>query len=210
MEAVDKNKQEVKDNNYNLQDYLSLGYIYLLVLGVFNQAIYYRFLNINILEYSSILDVLISPVSVITSDLKIAAALVFAILFGLLYKVLLPKYYNWLAKKEKYQSGKNKEKIEKALAGVKSNSFTIFITALMVFSVFIGLGTGKGAKMKKLINSGEIELSHQIIFQEDTKKDVRIVGKNSLYVFYVNKGDKEVSVAPIEGNIKTIKKLKEE
>ena len=207
----DKIKKEAqKESNYSLQDYLSLGYIYLLVLGVFNQAIFYKFLKVNILEYSSILDVLISPISIITGDLKIAGALVFAILFGLLYKVLLPKYYNWLSKKEKYKSGKNKDKIEKSLAGVKSNSFTIFITGLMIFSVFIGLGTGKGAKMKSLIEKGELKLSHKIVFQDNTSKEVRIVGKNSLNVFYVLKDAKEVTISPIEGNIKSIEKLKKD
>ena len=204
------NQETQKESKYNLQDYLSLGYIYLLVLGVFNQAIYYKFLNINILEYSSILDVLISPISIITGDLKIAAALVFAILFGLLYKVVLPKYYNWLSKKEKYKSGKNKEKIEKSLAGVKSNGFTVFIVGLMIFSVFIGLGTGKGGKIKSLIEKGELELSHKIEFQDNSSQEVRIVGKNSVNVFYVLKDAKEVTISPIEGNIKSIEKLKKD
>ena len=105
-------------------------------------------------------------------------------------------------------SASAKEKIEKALEGVKSNAFTVFITGLMIFSVFIGLGTGKGSKIKNKIKKGELELSHQINFQDDTSKEVSIVGKNSLYVFYLNAGDKEVSVAPIEGNIKSIKRLK--
>lgn len=208
--SENKDLEKQKESNYNLQDYLSLGYIYLLVLGVFNQAIYYKFLNVNILEYSSILDVLISPISIITGDLKIALALVFAILFGLLYKIILPIYYKSLAKKEKYKSGKNKEKIDKSLAGVKSSTFTVFITALMVFSVFIGLGTGRGSKVKKNINNGEIENSHEIFFQDNTSKKVAIVGKNSLNVFYVLKGNKEVTIIPIEGNIKSIEKLKKE
>ena len=33
-----------------------------------------------------------------------------------------------------------------------------------------------------------------------------MLGKNSLYVFYVLKDDKEVIISPIEGNIKMIKK----
>lgn len=202
--------EKPKESKYNLQDYLSLGYVYLLVLGVFNQTIYYKFLNINILDYSSILDVLISPISIITGDLKIAIALVFAVLFGLLYKIILPRYYKWLVKKEKYKSGKNKEKIEKSLAGVKSNNFTIFIVGLMVFSVFIGLGSGRGSKMKKKINNGEIELTHEIVFQDNTSKKVNIIGKNSLNVFYVLKGNKEITIIPIEGNIKSIEKLKKE
>lgn len=205
-----KDIQKQKDSKYNLQDYLSLGYVYLLVLGVFNQAIYYKFLNINILEYSSILDVLISPISIITGDLKIAAALIFAVLLGLLYKIVLPKYYNWLSKKEKYNTGKNKEKIEKSLVGVKSNGFTFFIIGLMVFSVFIGLGTGRGSKVKNKIDNDEIKLSHEIIFQDNTSKHVTIVGKNSLNVFYVLKGKREVTIVPIEGNVKSIEKLKKE
>ena len=205
-----KDSEKQKESKYNLQDYLSLGYVYLLILGVFNRAIYYKFLNINILEYSSILDVLMSPISIITGDLKIALALVFAILFGLLYKIILPAYYRWLLKKEKYQRGKNKEKIDNGIKGVKSNTFTVFITGLMVFAVFIGLGTGRGAKVKKKINNGEIELSHEIVFQDNTSKKVSIVGKNSLNVFYVLKGNKEVTIIPIEGNIKSIEKLKKE
>lgn len=203
-------KKEINQNEskYNLQDYLSLGYIFLLILGVFNQAIYYKFLNVNILEYSSVLDVLISPISIITGELRFALAIVLAVLVGLLYKFILPAFYKRLAKKEKYQSGKNKEKIEKSLEAVKSNSFTIFIVSLMIFSVFVGLGMGKGRKTKDRIDKGEIELSHELVFQDDTSKEVRIVGKNSLYVFYVKKGDKEVSVAPIDGNIKSIKRLK--
>ena len=205
-----KDSEKHTESKYNLQDYLSLGYVYLLVLGVFHQAIYYKFLDINILEYTSILDVLISPISIITSDFKIAIALVFAVLFGLLYKIILLIHYKKLAKKEKYKSGKNKEKIDKSLAGVKSNTFTVFITGLMVFSVFIGLGTGRGSKIKKKINNGDIELSHEIVFQDNSSKTVTVVGKNSLNIFYVLKGNKEVTIIPIERNIKSIKKLKKE
>ena len=37
-----------------------------------------------------------------------------------------------------------------------------------------------------------------------------MLGKNSLYVFYVTQGNGEVSISPIDGNIKVIKKLKKE
>ncbi len=48
-----------------LQDYLSIGYLFILVLGVVQETIYYKFLGVNILDYSSILDVLIRPIAVI-------------------------------------------------------------------------------------------------------------------------------------------------
>ena len=208
-EAITENtKTESKKSNLGLQDYLSLGYIFLLILGVVHQTIYYKFIGINILEYSSILDVLISPVSIITGDLILIIALIFAVLFALLYKVFLPKYYKKMAKKEKYQSGKNKDKLEKALKGVQSNSFTIFIISLMIFSVFVGLGVGRGLKIKERINEDTIKHTHELIFEDNKSEKIKMLGKNSLYVFYVTKGKGEVTVSPIDGNIKAIKKLK--
>jgi len=35
-----------------------------------------------------------------------------------------------------------------------------------------------------------------------------MLGKSSLYVFYITKGKGEVYISPIDGNIKIIKKLK--
>jgi len=37
-----------------------------------------------------------------------------------------------------------------------------------------------------------------------------MLGKNSLYIFFVTKNEKEVKIAPIDGNIKLITNLKEE
>ena len=41
------------ESKYGIQDYLSIGYVFLLVLGVLHETIYYKFLGVNILEYSS-------------------------------------------------------------------------------------------------------------------------------------------------------------
>ena len=45
-------------NQISIQDYLSLGYIYLVVAGILFDATFYGILGINIIHYSSILDVL--------------------------------------------------------------------------------------------------------------------------------------------------------
>ena len=42
-----------------------------------------------------------------------------------------------------------------------------------------------------------------VIRQDNTSKKVNIIGKNSLNVFYVLKGNKEITIIPIEGNIKS-------
>lgn len=54
------------ENNLRVQDLLSLGYVYLLILGLARDTIYYGFLDVNILSYSSIGDILISPLAYLT------------------------------------------------------------------------------------------------------------------------------------------------
>jgi len=200
-----------KESKLAIQDYLSLGYVFLLVLGVLHQAIYYKYLGVNILEYSSILDVLLSPVSVLTGDSKLLIGMVICLVLASVYARLLPKYYTWLSKKKKYQSGKSKERIEKSLKAFKEGSGQLVVVMMILFVVggYVGFGFGKGSRTKEKIENGEIELSHQITFEDLETINVKMLGKNSLYVFYITKSDKEVSIAPIDGNIKLIKKIGE-
>ena len=90
-----------KESRLGIQDSLSLGYVFLLVLGVLYQTIYFKYLGINILEYSSILDVLISPIAVLIGDLKLLIGVVICCLLAFAYGKFLPKYYDRLSKKKK-------------------------------------------------------------------------------------------------------------
>lgn len=195
------------ERNYEIQDYMSIGYVFLLILGVVNQAIYYGLIGINIFEYTSVLDVLLSPVAVI-SDHWVKAVIIFVLIpLMIVYFKLMRKYYINLSKKEKYQTGKNKEKLDKILHSFnRKNSILPFIL-LMVVSMFLGFGIGGGYKTKEKINNLDYKYTHELIFEDGEAKKVRIVGKNSLYVFYATKDEKTVLISPIEGNIKTIKKL---
>ncbi|WP_397362872.1 hypothetical protein [Olleya sp. R77988] len=211
----EQTKEEViikKESNLGIQDYLSIGYVFLLILGVFYQTIYYKFLGINILEYSSILDVLISPIAVLTGDLKLLIGVVMCVVFAFLYARFIPKYYVWLRKKEKYQSGKKKEKLEKTIKALKEGikGLVVVMIALCIFGGFIGFGIGRGGKTRDKIQNGDFKLTHQLIFEDGETQNIKMLGKNSLYVFYITKDEKEVAIAPIDGNIKLIKNLKEE
>ncbi|WP_299887857.1 hypothetical protein [uncultured Lacinutrix sp.] len=208
-DQVKKVIEEKNKSSYGIQDYLSIGYVFLLILGIFHETIYYNFLGINILEYSSILDVLISPVSVISGTLSLGVGFIVCIILGIAYAKLMPLYYKWLGKKEKYKSGKKKEKLDKMNMAFKSSSFIIFIIALYIFGLFIGFGVGRGGKTKEKLAKETIELTHQLVFEDGEKQEVKMLGKNSLYVFYVTQKEREVAIAPIDGNIKVIKKLKE-
>lgn len=82
-------------SSLTIQDYLSIGYVFLLVLGVFHETIYYKYLDVNILEYSSILDVLISPIALTFGNLFLLLMVLFVNLVGYGYFKLIPKYYKW-------------------------------------------------------------------------------------------------------------------
>ncbi|MGJ8592314.1 MAG: hypothetical protein ACSHXF_07185 [Aquaticitalea sp.] len=193
-----------------LQDYLSIGYVFLLILGVCHETIYYKFLGINILDYSSVLDVLISPISVMSGNLLLGLAVLAVMLLGYGYVKLLPRYYKWLGTKKKYQEGKNKLKLEKANDMVKSKNGPLIMSSFYIFCVFIGLGIGRGQKVNRILDEKEITLTHIITFDSGDTQKIRMLGKNSLYVFYVTAAKEEVSIAPIEGNIKLFQKLKED
>lgn len=59
-----------------IQDYVSLGYIYLLGVGVMPDAIYYQKLGVNVLHFTSVLDVLVSPIAFMVKRPVIIALLV--------------------------------------------------------------------------------------------------------------------------------------
>jgi hypothetical protein len=50
-------------NLENLQTYLPLGYLYLVILGIIKESIHFFQLGINILKYSTLMDVLLSPIA---------------------------------------------------------------------------------------------------------------------------------------------------
>lgn len=205
-----KLKNIVANKSLVLQDYLSLGYVFLLVVGLFHETIYYSFLGVNILEFSSLLDVLMCPVSVITGNLVLGLAVVICVVGVLFATTLLPKHYQKLAKKEKYQSGKRKEKLDKSIAALKAKNSTLIFTVFYVFSMYVGLGVGRGTGTRSKINKEEIKLTHELVFKDGEREKIKMLGKNSLYIFYVTQEKREVTIAPIDGNVKKISKLKKE
>ena len=208
MENTEVGIVSQKIKNLALQDYLSIGYMFLLVLGVLHETIYYKFLGVNILEYSSVLDVLISPIAVMGGNLTLAIAVIITILFANFYFWLTPKYFNYLSKKKKYEEGLNKLKLEKYQEMFKNQNRKFLLMAFFVISLFIGLGVGRGQKTKERIETNNIKMTHQIHFERGGKQKINMFGKNSLYIFYVGAGMEEVSIAPIQGNIRLIQKLR--
>jgi hypothetical protein len=184
-----------------IQDYLSLGYLYLLIIGILREVVFYRFLDINILSYSSVLDVLLSPLEYMAKHPSTVIILIgIAVVAYYFIKIII---YFQKKKQKKIPTSETKK------IGIKvdTGNGIIALLAIMIFSFFIGTGIGAGYNSGQKLIAGTHQPTHQLIFIDGDKKEVKLIGNNSQYVFYVLENAKQVSVAPIPGNIKTIDKL---
>lgn len=193
---MDKDKPSL-----GIQEFLSVGYLYLVVMGILNQTIFYNQLGINILNYSSIIDVLITPISILTSS--IISLFVFSTLILLVF--VLPVYLvkkketDWVQKQFKIDSNSSDEEIQ-----TSTLKTLLFLLSLGLFGFFIGTSIGGGGKISSKIQKGEIEYNDQIQFINGGKSVVSIVGTNSTYVFYLVGGNKKIQITPINGIIKSM------
>lgn len=78
----------------DIEKLLPLGYIFLVIMGILKDSFFYYQLGINILKYSTIMDILMSPIAEFTSNPIILTAII--LLFGFHYYLpsLLLKYNN--------------------------------------------------------------------------------------------------------------------
>lgn len=206
---MEENTNTASKYSYGLQEYLSLGYIYLIVLGIISDVIYYKFLGINILNYAAISDILLTPVNTLVNDLLVLVFVVFAV--GLTYLwvfIGLPAVHKKFRDRSWYRKiVPDIEKADKKFLELNAKKRLEFILVFFP-AMFIGLKIGSGSAIQKRIENGSIKVSHQITFSDDVVKSVRVIGQNSSYIFYLPEGQKEISITPIGGNIKEIKMIK--
>ena len=186
-----------------LQEYLSLGYVYLIILGVVHDIIYYKFFGIDIMVYSTILDVLLTPINILTRNGKVFV--IFILIFiGLYYYFtkFVPAYNNRQLIKKGQQP--------KVVSPEDQRNGTIILMLSAIFFMFIGSGIGRGQKIAEQVATGEIPLSHRINFSTGAEAEVAIIGQNNAYIFYVGKDDTEVTIAPMWSNVNTMTILPDE
>lgn len=200
------NERIMRFENLSIQEFLSLGYVYLVMLGIFSDVIYYSYFEINILNYSTILDVLISPISAVIHDLKVIGAFVaFITLFFFLFTKGMPWMHYKYRDKPWYQKINDVEKLDKQFGQDKNPIGGIVLISVLVFSMYVGFGLGRGSKRSEQMEAGALKVRHELTFTNKEVMKVRIIGQNSSYVFYVIEDEKEVTISPINSNIKQIK-----
>jgi heme/copper-type cytochrome/quinol oxidase subunit 2 len=202
MELSEKSTLPSRSRSFNLfrsvSDYLALGYLYLLLLGIASDSIFYGLLGINIISYSSVLDVLLSPIARITSNLVIPILVIVLPVFSFFYLKLIRRIQE---KKSQKNNKPNK------LMTIPLQTLWIFFSALIIFSAFIGYGFGGGSRIKERMHTSDLRLEHRIMFINKERVDVELVGNNSGYVFYIEAGNRHVTASPIPGNIQKIERI---
>ncbi|WP_316830426.1 hypothetical protein [Pedobacter aquatilis] len=186
----------------NLQKLLPFGYLFLVVLGILKESIFYYQIDINILKYSSLMDILISPIATLTSNL---VAFVGVVLFA----IVLYAYPAFLAKKrdkkwaQKLSSLKNAESLSEEQIANHFTSFFAVLFACGLFSFFIGIGLGQGKKLAKRINNNTLKYDHVLNYSGGESEVVYLIDVNSVYYFYLTKGSKRIKIAPL-GSVKNM------
>lgn len=189
-------------NSENLQNLLPFGYLYLVIMGILKESVFYHQIGINILEYSTIMDILVSPISTLTSNPIVFLAVLIFIFF--LYAFI--KFLSRNRQKKwalKLSSPKNHETLnEKEIALHYTNLF-ITVTALGLLSFFLGIGLGSGSGLSRKIEDNKLKYHQKLNFNTGETEPVYLINTNSSYYFYLTKGNKNVKIAPI-GSVRNI------
>lgn len=188
-------RRETRFEDFSIQDFLSLGYLYLLCVGIMTEVIYYKMIGINILYYAGVTDVLLSPIIFVTRRLTILL-----VLAALLIAIGVLDHF----KRKQARRCAAEPRPDGKPAPQHPRDFFVKMTAFTVFFMFIGGGTGAGVAQANRLATGDFECQDAIEFFDGTVQNVRIMGQNSGFVFYAIPGQKSPIIAPIDGNIRRI------
>jgi uncharacterized membrane protein YfcA len=156
----------------NLQKFLPFGYLFLVVLGILKESIFYYQIGINILRYSTIMDILISPIADLTSHPMVMLGFVgiFLILYSAVY--VLTKNYKkeWVRK----IIGSRESLNELTANEVRHKFGSIFMVMLAfgLFSFFLGIGLGNGMKVAKKIANDDLKYAYTLTYTSNETKEI--------------------------------------
>ncbi|WP_299134893.1 hypothetical protein [uncultured Tenacibaculum sp.] len=196
-------------NKLSFQEHLSLGYLFLVVLGLVSEAIFYGFLDINYLEYVSILDALFSPISLLINNKLLFGVFIFFMLLTFFWIVRFPKIHKKNKDKKWYRKLYKEDANKKGIKVSKKSGF-VFVVLYFLFALLLGFRLGAGINYKKKLTNIKFKSDCLLIFKDNSKLKVKKIGQNSAYIFYVEEKDSVVTATPILDNIKQIKRIKKE
>lgn len=144
-----------------VQNLLPFGYLFLVILGIAKDSISYYQIGINIIRYSSIMDILISPIAAVTSHpVFFATILLLFVFYYNLPKILLKNEdKKWIHKisgidksDAEFKELPENERLEYYnIASIKSLS-------TFLISVFLGYGFADGYSISNQIKKQQTAL----------------------------------------------------
>ncbi len=166
------------------------------MLGVLQEGVYYYQIGINILRYSTILDILISPIATLTDFPLLFLFLI--VLFIPLY--LLPSFLsnrsdkNWV---QALAAQKNKVERSKEDIGNYFRNLSVIFYAFLLLSFFLGFGLGAGAGLAERMTNDNIVYNHKLTFMSGESESIYLINTNTMYHFYLVKGNKAIKISPL-------------
>lgn len=134
-----------------VQNLLPLGYLFLVILGIVKESIFYYQIGINIIKYSSIMDILISPIAAITSHpvFFIVIIVLFIFFFKLPQILLKNEDKEWLHKLFGSKIIKTEAPENERMAYYNNTSLEFF--SFFLISIFLGYGLADGKSISEKI-----------------------------------------------------------
>lgn len=184
-----------------IQNLIPIGYLFLVIMGILKESVYFYQLKINILKYSTIMDILISPIADLTSNPIVLLSLLFFAICILLILIFVYKYRHNDRVKKTFNIKEN-ELQDNVLKAKLTQTFLLSIS-IGILTFFLGLGIGGGQKMARKIKDNKLEYKQKLTFNTGETETIFLIDSNSSYYFYLTPKNKSIKIAPI-GAIKNI------
>jgi hypothetical protein len=190
-----------------VQNLLPLGYLFLVILGIVKESIAYYQIGINIIRYSSIMDILISPIATITSHpiFFIFIIILFIFFFKLPQILLKNEDKDWLHKI--FGSKNTKTKSSETERINYYNNISVEFNIGFLISIFLGYGLADGRSISEKIKNNKINYDYKLNYNDGKSENVYVVGSNTAYYFYLARGNKNIKIAPVN-SIKNLELIK--
>lgn len=82
----------------------------------------------------------------------------------------------------------------------------VTLLAIMIGALLAGSSVGAGMKTRSLISNKTLKTKDKITMMNNNELHGRIIGQNSIYVFFVPTGEDQIRIYPIANVIKVIER----
>lgn len=180
----------------DLQKLLPFGYLFLVIMGILKECFFHYQLGINILKYSTLMDILISPIATFTSNPIILVAIISTFVFHYYLPSIIAKHqekkYIQKAFELKNIEAYSEEEKKSLFNGIAIKTLTAFL-----FSLFLGYGLAGGYYTAKGIRNNKVHYNYKLNYNSGESEQVYLINTNTLYYFYTVKGSKIVKITPL-------------